>query len=267
MSEIQEFNQHLEELRKRILRIVLIVGIITVFLLTFHFEPIDYAGITFYYPSPEPLNNVAAQITYHMKQNLVPEDVQLIQTAPGQAFFSQVYIAALVGIVASMPVIIKEFVGFIRPALKENEINVSRSISIPALGLFVSGCVFSYYAVIPHILDFLYRYGDSAGLVTFLNVIDFVTFVLQFLLAFGLSFQLPLVMYALTVAGMTDAKFWRKNIRYAIVAIVVFGAVITPDGSGVTMWFIAGPMIGLYISGMLLIERKTRKLAESENQK
>ena len=267
MSEIQEFNQHLEELRKRILRIVLIIGIITAFLLTFRFEPIDYTGITLYYPTPEPLNNIAAQITYHMKQNLVPEDVQLIQTAPGQAFFSQVYIAALVGIVVTMPVVIKEFVGFIKPALKENEINVSRSISIPALGLFVSGCIFSYYAVIPYILDFLYRYGDSAGLVTFLNVIDFVTFVLQFLLAFGLSFQLPLVMYALTVAGMTDAEFWRKNIRYAIVAIVVFGAVITPDGSGVTMWFIAGPMLGLYIAGMLLIERKTRKIVESENQK
>ena len=123
-----------------------------------------------------------------MKVNLVPEDVQLIQTAPGQAFFAQVYIAALVGIVFGMPVIIRELVGFIKPALKENEINVSRSISFPALGLFVAGCVFSYNLVIPYILEFLYRYGESAGLVTFLNVIEFVTFVLQFLLAFGFSF-------------------------------------------------------------------------------
>jgi sec-independent protein translocase protein TatC len=136
-----------------------------------------------------------------MRNNLVPPDVQLIQTAPGQAFFAQVYIAALVGFAVSMPVIIKELVGFIKPALKENEINVSRSISIPALGLFVAGCVFSYNFVIPYILDFLYRYGESAGLITFLNVIDFVTFVLQFLLAFGLSFQLPLVMYAISGSG------------------------------------------------------------------
>jgi sec-independent protein translocase protein TatC len=194
-----------------------------------------------------------------MRDNLVPKDVQLIQTAPGQAFFAQVYISALVGMVVGMPVIIKELVGFIKPALKENEINVSRSISIPALGLFVAGCIFSYNFVIPYILDFLYRYGESAGLVTFLNVIDFVTFVLQFLLAFGLSFQLPLVMYAITASGMIDSSFWRKNIRYAIVIIVIFGAVITPDGSGVTMWFIAGPMIGLYFAGMAIIERKERK--------
>jgi len=259
MSELNEIQYHLEELRKRVVRIVIIIGIITVFILTFHLEPFEFAGSTLYYPNPEPLDNIAAQITNHMRNNLVPENVQLIQTAPGQAFFAQVYIAALVGIVVGMPVIIKELVGFIKPALKENEINVSRSISIPALALFVTGCVFSYNFVIPYILEFLYRYGESAGLVTFLNVMDFVTFVLQFLLAFGLSFQLPLVMYAITGSGMIDASFWRKNTRYAIVIIVIFGAVITPDGSGVTMWFIAGPMIALYFAGMFIIERKERK--------
>ena len=259
MSETEEISKHLEELRKRVLRIVLVVGIVTAFILAFHAESIEFLGLTFYYPTPEPLHNIAAQITDYMRSNLVPEDVQLIQTAPGQAFFAQVYIAALLGIVVGMPIIIKELVGFIKPALREHEINVSRSISIPALGLFISGCVFSYLLVIPYILDFLYRYGDSAGLVTFLNVVDFVSFVLQFLIAFGLSFQLPLVMYAATASGITDAGFWRKNIRYAIVIIVIFGAIITPDGSGVTMWFIAGPMIGLYLAGMAIIERKEQR--------
>jgi len=259
MSELNEIRYHLEELRKSILRIVIVIGIITVLVLTFHVTPFDFAGVTLYYPNPEPLDNIAAQITNHMSENLVPEDVQLIQTAPGQAFFAQVYIAALVGIVVGMPIIIKELVGFIKPALKEREINVSRSISIPALGLFIVGCVFSYNFVIPYILEFLYRYGESSGLVTFLNVMDFVTFVLQFLLAFGLSFQLPLVMYAVSMSGMVESDFWRKNIRYAIVAIVIFGAVITPDGTGVTMWFVSGPMIALYFAGMFLIERKERK--------
>jgi len=259
MSELEGINRHLEELRKRLLRIVLVIGIITAFILTFHAEPIQVGQITLYYPTPEPLNNIAAQITNHMKFNLVPDDVQLIQTAPGQAFFAQIYIAALVGIVAGMPIIIRELVGFIKPALKENEINVSRSISIPALGLFIAGCIFSYNFVIPYILEFLYKYGESAGLVTFLNIMDFVTFVLQFLLAFGFSFQLPLVMYAISASGMVDSDFWRKNIRYAIVAIVIFGAVITPDGSGVTMWFIAIPMIILYVTGMIVIERKEHK--------
>jgi len=260
MSEIQEINKHLEEVRRRILKIVIVVIAITAFLLAFHAEPVEILGVELFYPTPQPLDNIAAQLTDYFRVNLVPESVQLIQTAPGQAFFAQVYIAALVGIVAVMPIIIREVAAFLKPALKENEIHISRNITIPALGLFVAGCLFSYFLVIPYILDFLYKYGESAGLVTFLNIMDFVTFVLQFLLAFGLSFQLPMIMYATTASGMTDAKFWRKNIRYAVVIIVIFGAIITPDGSGVTMWFIAAPMLALYLGGMVIIERKERKL-------
>ena len=260
MSELNGFRYHFDELRRRILRIVLVIGIITMFVLSFHLEPFEVQGFHLYYPYPDPMDNLAAQITNHMRQDLVPEDVQLIQTAPGQAFFAQVYIAALVGIVAGMPIVIKELVGFIKPALKENEIKVSRTILIPTVGLFIAGCVFSYNFVIPYILDFLYGYGEAAGLVTFLNVMDFVTFVLQFLLAFGLSFQLPMIMYAITGTGIVEPKFWRRNIRYAIVIIVIFGAAVTPDGSGVTMWFVSGPMIGLYLAGMVFLERKKTKM-------
>ena len=113
--------------------------------------------------------------------------------------------------------------------------------------------------VIPYVLEFLYKYGESAGVLELLGILDFVSFVLQFLLAFGLSFQLPLVMYAISASGMVDADFWRKNLRYAIVAIVIFGAVITPDGTGFSMMLVAGPMIGLFVAGMLIIERKDRK--------
>ena len=157
MADLESVNKHLEELRKRLLRIVLVIGAITVVILTFHAEPIAVGEFTLYYPLPDPQNNIAAQITNHMKENLVPGGVQLIQTAPGQAFFAQMYVSALVGMVIGMPVIIKEFVGFIKPALKENEINVSRNISLPALGLFITGCVFSYNFVIPYILEFLYQ--------------------------------------------------------------------------------------------------------------
>ena len=102
----------------------------------------------------------------------MPEGVELIQTAPGQAFFSQVYIAALLGIVVSVPVIIREAVAFISPALRQAEIHTGRFITFPALCLFAVGCIFSYLMVVPFILDFLYQYGDSAGLITFLNIMD-----------------------------------------------------------------------------------------------
>jgi sec-independent protein translocase protein TatC len=265
MVDIQGINQHLAELRVRILRLTIIICIITVFLLTFHIEAYEFADITLYYPTPEPLNNIAAQITDYMRNDLVPKEVELIQTAPGQAFFAQIYIAVLVGMIVTMPIIIREGVGFIKPALKDSEIKISRTISLPSLGLFIVGCAFSYTLVIPYILEFLYKYGESSGVITFLNVIDFVAFVLQFLLAFGISFQLPLIMFAASASGIIDAKFWRKNIRYAIVVIVIFGAVITPDGTGLTMWFIAGPMIALYIAGMIGIERREKRIQMQKN--
>lgn len=261
MDELKQVGTHLEDLRKRLLRMVLAVGIISVFILSFHLNAFDYNGMTLYYPTPDPLDNIAAQVTVAMKDQMVPESVQLIQTAPGQAFFAQFYVAGLLGVVFGMPVIVKELVGFISPALNKKETKIIRNITIPAVGLFIAGSLFSYFFVTPYILEFLYKYGEASGLVTFLNVVDFITFVLQFLLAFGISFQLPLVMYAVYAAGITDAKFWRKNIRYAIIVIVIFGAVITPDGSGITMWFIAGPMMALYLVGMILVERQGRQIA------
>lgn len=249
-------DAHLVELRRRILRIALSVLGITVFVMTFHLEPVVVWGLPLYYPVPEPLANMASQLTGHMGSTLVPEGVDLIQTAPGQAFFSQVYIAVLLALALSVPIMVREAVGFITPALRDTEVHVGRTVSLPAIALFAAGCIFSYVVVVPFILEFLYEYGDSAGLVTFLNIMDFVAFVLQFLLAFGLSFQLPLVMYAATYSGMVNAVFWRRSVRYAVVIIVVFGALITPDGSGITMWFVAGPMIALYLAGMVVIERK-----------
>ena len=263
MSGIGAVGPHLDELRGRVLRIAVAVAATTAFLLAFHAEPVpvDVAGATvaLYYPVPDPLHNMAAQMTAAMSRALVPEGVSLIQTAPGEAFFAQVYIAALAALAASMPLVVREAAAFVRPALGPGEARMGRSLSLPAVGLFAGGCAFAYIVVVPYVLEFLYRYGESSGLVTFLNVIDFVGFVLQFLLAFGVSFQLPLAMYAASASGIVGARFWRSNMRYAVVAIVIFGAAITPDGSGVTMWFIGGPMIVLYAAGMALAERRGRK--------
>ena len=261
MDELRQINEHLAELRKRVLRMIIAVGIITFIVLGFHLTPFVYNGTTLYYPNPNPFDNMAAQVTVAMKHQLLPSTVQLIQTAPGQAFFAQFYVAVLLGIVIGMPVIVKEFVGFLAPALDKKEFQIIKSITIPAVCLFVVGCLFSYFFVTPYILEFLYKYGQSAELVTFLNVVDFITFVLQFLLSFGVSFQLPLIMYAVSASGLVDAKFWRKNIRYAIITIVILGAAITPDGSGITMWFVSGPMMALYLIGMVFAERRAKQIA------
>lgn len=269
MPTEMSLREHFSEMRSRILRVSIIILIIIVFSITFGFKVysinlnIINIPTTLFLPFiyPDPFNNLAIQITSFMKDALLPVEVKLIQTAPGQAFFAQIYVAALLGIIVSIPLLIREIYEFILPAIEEKEkkrINFIKMV-ISTVGLFIIGLIFSYSLVIPFTLEFLYKYGESIGVETFLNINDFITFVLQFLIGFGISFELPLIMYIISLSQIIDRDFWRKNLRYSIIIIVVFGAIITPDGSGVTMWLIAGPMIFLYIIGIFLVELKIVK--------
>jgi sec-independent protein translocase protein TatC len=303
--------EHFDELRIRLIHIVICIAIITIISMSFGIKtaiipitlPSQDAGqqqnLKLYYLFPDPFNNVALQLTSFMKDTLLPPEVKLIQTAPGQVFFAQIHISLLIGLICSLPIVIREIFGFISPAFyqtksnggfdnrdvrntnteddaaqgnvqqtrKEDGKKSKRSFSkidlfkviSPMFLLFIFGVVFSYVLVIPLTLDFLYKYGESIGAETLLTVNDFIAFVLQFILAFGIAFQLPVLMYVLSLSGLTDSKFWQRNFRYAIIIITVFGAIITPDGTGVTMWFIALPMIGLYAVGIIAIRRKEGK--------
>lgn len=300
--------EHFDELRIRLIHIVICIAIITIISMSFGIKtaiipitlPSQDAGqqqnLKLYYLFPDPFNNVALQLTSFMKDTLLPPEVKLIQTAPGQVFFAQIHISLLIGLICSLPIVIREIFGFISPAFyqtksngrfdnrdvintntendaaqgnvqqtrKEDGKKSKRSFSkidlfkiiSPVFLLFIFGVIFSYVLVIPLTLDFLYKYGESIGAETLLTVNDFIAFVLQFILAFGIAFQLPVLMYVLSLSGLTDSKFWQRNFRYAIIIITVFGAIITPDGTGVTMWFIALPMIGLYAVGVIAIRRK-----------
>jgi len=284
--------EHFDELRIRLIHIVICIAVITIFAMSFGIKstilpiPIpswdggSQENLKLYYPIPDPLNNVALQLTSFMKDTLLPTGVKLIQIAPGQVFFAQVHISLLIGLICSLPIIIKEIFGFISPAFDasknkdyfQSEDNIEKTakksfsrfglfkVISPIVLLFILGVVFSYVFVIPFTLNFLYKYGESIGAETFLTVNDFITFVLQFVLGFGIAFQLPVIMYVLSLSGVTDSKFWLRNFRYAIIIISVFGAIITPDGSGVTMWFIALPMIALYAIGIIAIRRREDKV-------
>ena len=271
-SEMSIFG-HINELRSRILRIVISLVIITVFSMSIGIKPIiiDLDGgsdnnnnnannLKLYYPYPDPFGNFALQVTKYMQNTLLPSEVKLIQTAPGQAFFANVYVSLLIGIIGSMPIIVKEIYGFISPAIGKHTKKIGvMNVFAPTVSLFIIVIAFSYILVIPFTLNFLYDYGEAIGVETFLNINEFISFVLQFFLGFGIAFELPVVMYAISLTGIVDSKFWKNNFRYAAIILVIFGALITPDGSGITMWFIALPMISIYLLGMLAIRRREKK--------
>ena len=272
---------HIDELRRRGIRTLLVLTIITIICLSFGLKSftvvlslppaISFPNfmsdsrssdssvvLRFYYPYPNPFENIAVQLTLFLKDTLLPPEVKFIQTAPGQAFFAQIHISLLLSIICSIPIIAREVFAFIYPALSTKTTTAIYKITLPILLLFIMGIVFSYLLVIPFTLSFLYKYGESLGAETFVTVSDFMTFVLQFMLGFGLAFQLPVIMYGFSLTGLVDSTFWSKNLRYAIVIIAIFGALITPDGSGITMWFVSIPMIVLYLLGIMIIRRAER---------
>ena len=261
--------EHINELRSRILRIVISLVIITIFCMSIGIKPITFDldgdnnnanDLTLYIPYPAPFNNIAQQVTKYMESTLLPPEVKLIQTAPGQAFFAHVYVSLLLGLIGTMPIIIKEVYGFISPAIGKHTKKIRViNVFLPTVSLFIIGMAFSYVIVIPFMLNLLYNYGLAIGVETFLNINEFISFVLQFFLGFGIAFELPVVMYAISLTGIVDSKFWKNNFRYAVIILVIFGALITPDGSGITMWFIAVPMITIYLIGMLAIRRREKK--------
>lgn len=272
---------HIDELRRRGIRTLIVLIVITIICLSFGLKSftvvlslppsISFPNFTsdshstdssvvlrFYYPYPNPFENIAVQLTLLLKNTLLPPEVKFIQTAPGQAFFAQIHISLLLSIICSIPIIGREVFAFIYPALSARTTTAIYKITLPILLLFIMGIVFSYLLVIPFTLSFLYKYGESLGAETFVTVSDFMTFVLQFMLGFGLAFQLPVIMYGLSLTGLVDSTFWSKNLRYSIVILAIFGALITPDGSGITMWFVSIPMIVLYLLGIMIIRRAER---------
>src|SRR6185503_21353946 len=96
MSTGMTIREHIEELRIRVFRVAILILVVTVFAMSFDLRPVEIASVPLAYPYPDPVHNVSTRLTFYMQETLLPEGVQLIQTAPGQAFFAQVYVSVLI---------------------------------------------------------------------------------------------------------------------------------------------------------------------------
>jgi sec-independent protein translocase protein TatC len=265
MEKKATFWEHLEELRARIIYIFATLGTIFIFCIMFGFRTTTVGGVTIVYPYPDIFDNTASLILKRMIADLVPDYVQITMLGPADAILAEINVALFVSLILGMPTIIYHLGGFLAPGLYPQEKKLVLGITVPASILFAFGCLFAYYLITPFTLDFLYSYGVALDLNTFLTIDDFITFVLLFIGAFGLAFELPIIMVGLTSLGVVEHSFWKENWRYAVVAIFVFGAVITPDGSGITMILVAMPLLVLYLGGYLVARRvKKIKLSNPE---
>ncbi len=261
------FLEHLEELRTRLLRIFIVVGGLTVFFFMFGIGKASFSDYVIYYPYPAIFESISARVLSKLQGDLLPEGVRLIQTTPAEAITALLYTSLFLGILFGMPVIVYEIGKFVAPGLYPHEKKAIARMIVPSTILFIAGCFFSYYLLIPFMIYFLYRYGFAMGIVTFLTIESFISFILTFLVAFGVAFQLPIIMVTLSSLGIVEPKFWRENLRIAVFILFVFGAAITPDGSGVTMTIVALPLILLYVVGWLASERGITVLPKPKQEK
>jgi len=253
MGELDRILSVLAEVRHRLVRIALVLGPLFGFLLFFELEPVTVhllgLSIPFAYPWPNPFYNITAQVFRAMVAWMLPPGVQLLNIGVGDSILVQMEIGLLLALILGMPWIVHEVGAFLMPALRRNERALLRQVGIPASILFALGTAIGIFFLTPFTFLLLFRYVSAMGLAPVLGVQDFVTFALVYSLAFGVVFELPVFIYALTRLGVVRAEAWGKHWRGAVIGALVFGMIVTPDNSGITMLLIATPMIGLYFGG------------------
>ncbi len=177
---------------------------------------------------------------------------KLIFTKPAEAMVATLKISAYFGFLATIPVILFNTWRFISPALPENQRKKIFWIIPISCFLFLGGVAFSYYLVLPFGLKFLLQYGTQR-MEALITISAYVSFVLFFLLSFGVIFQFPLVIIILKMFGLVDAKMLSSVRKYAIFIIFVLAGVITPTTDIFTQCLMAFPMLALYELSILII--------------
>ncbi len=262
MLKLDRILEVVSELRRRLLRILYVLAPLFGFLVTFQLRPIRFTvagvGLVAVYPYPNLFYNVTAQVFRLLVAWMLPAHVELLNVGVGDSVVVQMEIAALLTLIFGMPWIVHEVGAFLVPALRTNERALIRQIGIPATILFAVGTAIGFLYWTPLTFLLLFRYVAAMGLAPVLGVQDFISFALLYSFAFGVVFELPVFLYALTRLGVVRATYWRQHWRAAVIGSLVFGMIITPDNSGITMMLIATPMIALYFAGSWFANRWER---------
>lgn len=236
------FFSQIEALKKTIFRYVLILFSVFVALLFLTPEMFDWDG-------PDVAASLAVNAFLLMKQALIPPSVPVVTLGPVAPFVAPILVAFLLALLITFPSAIFFLGRFLAPALRPAERRTLFLFALPALVLFYAGISFAYFLVIPETFSVLYSFADPAGVVPMFALDQFLSSVFLLTILTGVAFLLPVVMAALGRIGLVQPVFWVRHWRGAVFATILFSAIVTPDGSGVTMAFLSGPILGLYAVG------------------
>ncbi|MGZ9100390.1 MAG: twin-arginine translocase subunit TatC [Brevundimonas sp.] len=248
---------HLIELRGRLL--ICVVAFVIAFLVCFYFASPLYVFLVKPYVVASALqaaggHDVSMLDLISTMVGLKPladgqhQTAQLIYTAPLEILFVKMKLAGLGAVVASFPILAFQLYRFVAPGLYRNERGAFLPFLIAAPVLFIAGAALVYYIMLPIVMLFSLNQGIVAEGVTAAllpKVSEYMSLATALILAFGLCFQLPVIMTLLGLAGIVSSKVMAEGRRYAIVAVVVVAAIVTPPDP-ISQLMLAVPLVLLY---------------------
>jgi len=241
-DEKMPFSGHLEELRKRLVICFIAIGI--GFIISYGFKEKIFHYLTM------PLISA------------MQADEKLIFTGLPEAFFTYLKVSLLSGLMLSAPVILYQFWLFVAPGLYDKERKPLIPIVLLSSFFFIGGALFGYFIVFP--VGFKFFLGFATETIRPLpSMREYLSFSSMLLLAFGLVFELPLVIIFLARLGIVSVEFLKKNRKYAILLFFVVAAILTPPDV-VTQIMMAVPLMALYeisiIGARVFGKKKSQKI-------
>jgi sec-independent protein translocase protein TatC len=243
------FFEHLSELRKRIIYSLYAIGIgafigvyVSKYVINFIIKPI-----------------IKALTDAHL-------NAELVYTHPAGYLNTYITLGVYIGIVLASPVVLYQIWLFVAPALYKHERSAVTGFVFSTVFLFLAGIAFGYFITLPYILRFLVSFqGPISSIKPMITVNEYFDLVLLILLGLGLVFELPILIFFLSLFGIVTPKFLWKNFRYAILIIAIVAAIVTPTPDAMTMLIFMAPMVGLYFVGIavsaVVTRRRERRLA------
>lgn len=233
---------HLEELRWRLVRALLAIA--AAFAVSYAFAEPLFAALL------HPLRLVETKL---VAEHVLPVGQALvIGTGPTEAFFTKLKVAFIAAIFGASPVIFFQAWRFVAPGLYDTEKRLALPFALAASFFFVLGASFCYRLVFPVAFEFFLREYESITVSAQLRISEYLSFSSRMLLAFGVTFELPVVTFFLARMGVVTHHTLLGSLRYAIVVIFVVAAVLTPGPDVASQLLMAAPLLVLYGLSILI---------------
>lgn len=237
-ADRQPILSHLVELRSRIIRVA--IAVIAMSVVAFGFRGQIFEFIAAPYNDSLPADS----------------EFGLVFQGVTEAFSVAMRVSLFAGFIAASPVVFFQAWAFVNPALTKRERRWAIPVVAALVTLFLVGVGFAYWSM-PRALEFLL--GVQPGVEALITADNYLQFTLRFLLVFGIAFQFPVFLFAAAAAGLVTSDQLKEGRRWAVLVIVVIGAVVTPSGDPLTLLLLSGPLYLFYESTLWLVKLILRK--------